>query len=177
MSFWSHTIFENVRTRVLVIDAGQIVILPAVGASTACGETVWRLPGGSLEPGESLADCATREVREETGLEVAVGRGAFLKEWVAPTYCQPDDAPENGAGFGLEVFFYAALRGARELRAEHPAAPPRWVDLAELAELPLWPLPLKSLAAALAAGLTPAGAHSFVDDFEDPQAAPGAIAW
>ncbi|PIE22271.1 MAG: hypothetical protein CSA62_13265 [Planctomycetota bacterium] len=28
------------------------------------------LPGGHLEPGESLVDCARREAREETGLEV-----------------------------------------------------------------------------------------------------------
>lgn len=37
----------------------------------AHGEGEWQFPGGHLELGETVTECAVREVREETGIEVS----------------------------------------------------------------------------------------------------------
>src|SRR5213080_3661891 len=57
-----------------------MVIRPGVSAFIRCAEGVllqkrddnglWGLPGGSVEPGESITEAVVREVREETGLDV-----------------------------------------------------------------------------------------------------------
>jgi 8-oxo-dGTP diphosphatase len=44
----------------------------------------WVLPGGRLEYGETFHECAIRELREETGLDVEVVRFLFISEAIAP---------------------------------------------------------------------------------------------
>lgn len=44
----------------------------------------WSLPGGRLEPGETLEQCLKREVREETGLEVRLNRLLYICDRMEP---------------------------------------------------------------------------------------------
>lgn len=54
----------------LVVDErGQVLL---IRARDLRNQPVWTLPKGALNPGESSADAALREVREETGWECEV---------------------------------------------------------------------------------------------------------
>ncbi|WP_374105671.1 NUDIX domain-containing protein [Rhodococcus erythropolis] len=52
---------------------GDLVLL-GKRAGTIYGSGKWHLPGGHLEAGESLVECAAREAREELGIELLLGR-------------------------------------------------------------------------------------------------------
>ena len=54
----------------VIVDDGRVVLIKRKYEPLA-GQ--WSLPGGTLEIGESLEAGVAREMREETGLEVAVG--------------------------------------------------------------------------------------------------------
>lgn len=48
-----------------VTDAGELVLIR--NERVAVGRTLWELPAGTLEVGEDPAECAARELEEETG--------------------------------------------------------------------------------------------------------------
>jgi ADP-ribose pyrophosphatase YjhB (NUDIX family) len=75
----------------------------------------WSLPGGGIERGEKIRDTVQREVREETGLEVDVGRVAGYREEIRPD------------GHGIVIAFHCTVTGG-ELRAGDDAAECEFVD-------------------------------------------------
>jgi len=52
-----------------MLDDGQVVMLRQYRYAVA--ETLWEVPAGKLDPGESLETCARRELAEETGYTAA----------------------------------------------------------------------------------------------------------
>ena len=122
---------EKPATRVVcagavVRDADGRLLLVRRGQEPSAG--LWSLPGGRVEPGESIAEAAAREVLEETGLRVSVGR--LLASVDIGDYLVHD--------------FAATVVGGR-LQAGDDASDARWCSDDDVALLPLTPGLLEEL--------------------------------
>lgn len=79
---------------IIVDDQGRL-FLARRGPQAKNERGLWEFPGGSVEFGERLADALKREMREEYGVEIAVGElldvvdhilPAEGQHWVSPTF-------------------------------------------------------------------------------------------
>jgi len=74
------------------------------------GSLDWSTPGGVVDEGESFVGALTREVLEETGLEVS--------GWAGPLYRVEVTAPD--LGFFLEVEAHLAMNSSGTIRLDDP---------------------------------------------------------
>ena len=75
----------------------------------------WAIPGGFVDPGESLADAVRREAKEETSLDIEVVSifHVYSKPWRDPRgdtisvvyYCRAEGFPVGGADAAKAVAF------------------------------------------------------------------------
>ncbi len=79
---------------IIVDDRGRL-FLARRGPKAKNERGLWEFPGGSVEFGERLADALRREIREEYGVEIAVGQLLDVvdhilpdegQHWVSPTF-------------------------------------------------------------------------------------------
>ncbi|PSL06750.1 NUDIX domain-containing protein [Haloactinopolyspora alba] len=94
----------------------------------------WALPGGGMEPGETVAACAVREVREETGIDIEITR--LVGIYSDPNHVIAYDDGEVRQQFS--VCFAGRLLGG-ELHRSIESTSVAFVDAAGLERLPIHP--------------------------------------
>lgn len=124
----------GIRVGAVVVRNGSLLLARHEKPSRA---PYWVLPGGRLEPGERIPECATREVLEETGLDGEFGGILYVSEFLreqrhtvditARVEVNPDAEPELGSDPEVEPGSDPTLKEIR------------WVEFGELEEMELLP--------------------------------------
>jgi 8-oxo-dGTP diphosphatase len=102
----------------------------------------WVLPGGRLEPGETIPECAEREISEETGLSARFSGVLYVSEFLRVGRHTVD-----------VTVMMAVEEGEEALLGSDPEVTPgseptlrelRWVEVDELREIELLPAWIKA---------------------------------
>ena len=141
-----------VAVRTLILQDGQVLLVG--NRSTKTGKVWWMAPGGLVHAGEPALDAAVREVREETGLDVEIGRLIYWLEWIwERSHC-------------VELYFVGRVSGGQLAIGNDPELAEdrqiifdaRFVDVGELGNYPVYPKIFRTMLAEHPGGGFPEGA-------------------
>lgn len=126
----------RVAVRAVIVQDGRLLLVNAWKGHTR----LWCAPGGGVELHASLADSLRREIMEETGLSIAVGRPCLVNEFHDP----------NGTFHQVDIYFRCTVT-AGDLYGpwtdpEGIVTHRRWVTRAEIAGLRCKPDSLAAVA-------------------------------
>ena len=113
----------------VVVWRGDRILLIKRGKPPRQGQ--WSLPGGAQKLGETLAETARREVREETGIEIDLGDIIATLDLI-----DRDEAGHVRHHYTLVDF--VAEGQETTLQAGDDAADARWFSREEVDQLGLW---------------------------------------
>ncbi len=122
-----------------VVWDGDRVLLVRRGRPPRQGQ--WSLPGGAQQLGETVAEAARREIREETGLEVEVGEIVTTVDLI-----ERDD--RGRVRYHYTLIDFTAEAASSALVPGDDAADARWFTLDQLPALGLWSETLRIIGLA-----------------------------
>ncbi len=144
------------RAAVILLEDQHLALIRRERA----GQVYYLLPGGGVEPGESLTEAARREAEEELGVQVAVGRlvAEVLRAGDRQFYFL---AQSLGGAFGTGA-------GDEMVGPVSPTAGSYqavWLPVARLLAEPVFPRELcRLIVASAGSGVWPEVVASFRDD-------------
>jgi 8-oxo-dGTP diphosphatase len=120
---------RSVRIRVGVLicrDAEVLLVRHEKG-----GHSYWLVPGGGVDAGETMVEAAARELLEETGFDVEVGRLLLV--------CEAIDPKPGGRHIVNAVFAGTVRSGTLAVGIDKALRDARWHPLDALADLEMFP--------------------------------------
>lgn len=119
----------SIGVGVIVINENRVLLVQR-GKDPGAG--TWAFPGGRLELGETLAEAATREAYEETGLTIEPSEVIAVRDLI--------DRDEAGRiRFHYVLIDLLAQPVGGTLRPGDDSVAVRWIGLEDMADLPMAP--------------------------------------
>ncbi|MDQ0931433.1 NUDIX hydrolase [Streptomyces turgidiscabies] len=120
-----------------LVPAASAVVVDSAGRILLQRRTdngMWALPGGAMNLGESLPDCAVRETREETGYDVEL-------TGIVGTYTNPGHVFAYDDGEVRQEFSvcFLARPVSGRLAVSEESTDVRWFEPSEVDALPMVP--------------------------------------
>ena len=130
-----YPLVPRVGVGAIIIHEGNILLVER-GVEPSRG--LWAIPGGTLKLGETLQECAAREILEETGISIKVGACIYVFD-----YFERDESGK--VRFHFVIVDFAAEYISGDPKGADDAEDARWVAPEELSKLPVAKNTLKAL--------------------------------
>ena len=133
----SYPLVPRVGVGAITIKDGKVLLVKR-GIEPSKG--LWAIPGGTLKLGETLQECAAREILEETGITIRVGDCVYVFDFI-------EHDNKRKIKFHFVIVDFAADYVSGKPQGADDALEARWLSSAELRDLPV----AKNTIAALSA--------------------------
>ena len=123
----SYPLEPRVGVGAITIKDGKVLLVKR-GVEPSKG--LWAIPGGTLKLGETLQECAAREIMEETGIQIKVGDCIYVFDFI-----ERDN--ERKIKFHYVIVDFAAEYVAGVPQGADDALEARWLSPEEFKKLPV----------------------------------------
>ena len=117
------TIVQKVIAGVAIVEKDKILIIQR-SADENIFPNLWEFPSGKKEPMEKIEDAVRREAKEETGLDINLGKPltVFNFTW----------EKENEIRDATEIVFLGKVKGSKEIKISSEHQDYAWITKDEI---------------------------------------------